>query len=126
VQVTRALEGRTVFVLEDEYLLADDLQRWLEAEGATILGPTATLAEGLRLLRDGAAPDLAILDIGVRGESVFPVADLLAGRGIPFVFATAYDEARLPQRYRGRRSVTKPYDRERLIAALAELSPDPA
>lgn len=124
--MARSLEGRTVLVLEDEYYIADDLRRWLEAEGATILGPTASLSEGLRLLGDGAAPDLAILDIGVRGGSVFPVADLLLRRGIPFVFATGYDRARLPPRYSGMRSVTKPYDRDGLIAVLAELDTDRA
>lgn len=62
--------------------------------------------------------DAAVLDVNLAGERVDPVADALAEREIPFVFASGYAAAGLPQRHNGRPVVEKPYDREQLQAAL--------
>ena len=94
-----SLRGRRVLVVEDEYLIAEDLREQLLSCGADVLGPVACVADALALLADGAEPDLAILDIGLGGEKVYPVADALRTRGIPFVFATGYDVWVIPKRY---------------------------
>ena len=65
--------------------------------------------------------DLAILDVHLHGESAFPIADALAGKNIPFVFATGYGERGLPEIYRSRPVLQKPFakdDLERLLNAL--------
>ena len=94
-----SLRGRRVLVVEDEYILAEDLRQELEDQGAKVLGPVPTVAEALELLRQGPAPDLAILDINLQGEMVYPVADALRAQAIPFLFATRYDAWAIPSAY---------------------------
>src|SRR4028119_1400361 len=84
-----SLRGRRVLVVEDDYILAEDLREQLLSCGAEVVGPVACVADALALLEDGSAPCGAILDIGlVENETVYPVADALRTRDIPFVFAT--------------------------------------
>ena len=109
-----------VLVVEDEFLLAMDLELLLERRGYRVLGPAATVAEALRLL-DGGVPDAALLDVNLRGETVTPVAARLRALGVPFVLASAYDDARLAALgLVGAPNVGKPADDRRLLAALAE------
>ena len=94
-----SLKGRRVLVVEDEYMLAEDLREGLESQGAEVMGPVATVADALELLRSGPAPDLAILDINLGGEMAYPVADALRARDIPFIFATGYNAQAIPKAY---------------------------
>jgi CheY-like chemotaxis protein len=94
-----SLRGRRVLIVEDDYLIAEDLREQLLSCGAVVLGPVACVADALALLEDGAVPDMAILDIGLGGGKVYPVADALRRRGIPFVFATGYDSWSIPSAY---------------------------
>jgi CheY-like chemotaxis protein len=91
-----SLRGRRVLVVEDDYILAQDLLEELLRSGAAVMGPVATVAEALDLLRSGLSPHMAVLDIGLGDETVYPVADALRARGIPFVFATGYDACTVP------------------------------
>ena len=95
----KALANRRVLLVEDDYFIVSDLACSFEAGGAEVVGPAATLADGLTLLAETRDLDAAVLDINLRGEMVFPLADALAARGIPFVFATGYDRAMVPPRY---------------------------
>jgi two-component system, response regulator PdtaR len=117
----RPPDGRLVLVVEDEFLIAMDLELLLRRHGWRVLGPAATVAEALRLLR-GETPDVALLDVNLRGEPVTPVAEELRARGVPFVLASAYDSrgltavaalAEVP-------NLGKPTDERRLLAALAQ------
>lgn len=84
-----------VLVVENEFLIALDLEQLLERHGWRVLGPAASVAEALRLL-DGEVPDVALLDITLKdGETVVPVAEALRARAVPFVLASAYDRANL-------------------------------
>jgi CheY-like chemotaxis protein len=94
-----SFKGRRVLVVEDEYVLAQDLREELERVGAQVMGPVATVADALALLGSGPAPYMAILDINLGGEMVYPVADALRDRDIPFIFATGYDAADIPEAY---------------------------
>jgi CheY-like chemotaxis protein len=94
-----SFKGRRVLVVEDEYILAQDLREELERVGAEVMGPVATVAGALALLASGPLPYMAILDIYLGGELVYPVADALRARGIPFIFATGYDAADIPKAY---------------------------
>ncbi len=94
-----SLRGRRVLIVEDDYLIAEDLREQLLSCGAVVLGPVACVADALALLEDGAVPDMAILDIGLGGGKVYPVADALRSRSIPFVFVTGYDAWSIPGAY---------------------------
>lgn len=117
--VEHLLQGCRILVVEDDYLLADDLSDALVAAGATVLGPVPSIEEAATMIDTDSRIDAAILDINLRGDMVFPVADALAGRGIPFAFATGYDQSVLPERYAARPRVEKPF-RVRSIAATIE------
>jgi DNA-binding response OmpR family regulator len=107
-------------VVEDEALLAMDLELLLGRHGWRVLGPAATVAQALRLLEDGEAPDVALLDVNLRGEAATPVAERLRALGVPFVVASAYDGARLAALgLAGAPAVGKPARERVLLAALA-------
>lgn len=82
-----SLEGATVLLVEDEFMIALEIADALESVGAQVSGPHATL-DAARKAASTANADVAILDIDLRGEEVFPVAEALRERGIPFVFYT--------------------------------------
>jgi DNA-binding response OmpR family regulator len=67
--------------------------------GSEVVGPAAKMEEALRLASD-ASLDAAILDVNVGGAVVYPVADLLRGRGVPIILATGYGAGELPSRFR--------------------------
>lgn len=120
---TPQLTGRHVLVVEDEYYLADDLRRALEGLGVRVAGPVATQAAAIAHVTGGASVDFAILDINLRGEMAFLVADALAERGVPFVFATGYEPGTVPARHAGVAIWRKPFDPAALAQALPGLAP---
>ncbi len=113
-----AVRGRRILVVEDEYVLAQDLRLELEDAGAEVLGPAPSVAEALALLAREAPPDAAILDVNLGGELVFPVAEALRERGVPFMFATGYDRSSLPPAYADVPRCEKPFDVGRCLRAL--------
>jgi CheY-like chemotaxis protein len=116
---TPSLSGRRVLIVEDEYFLADDLGRALTQLGAEVLGPVATREEAFELLATGERIDLAVLDINLQGESVYPVADTLLEQGVPFLFATGYNQAAIPAQYQQVLRWEKPFAPEALAQALS-------
>lgn len=118
---TPVLTGHRVLVVEDEYFVADDINRALKKLGADVVGPFATCRQALDAFASGTRFDAAILDINLRGEAIYPVADALRGAGVPFVFATGYDEASLPVPYRDIPRWEKPFDPGALVTALPRL-----
>lgn len=108
-------------MVEDQYFLADDLRRALSRLGAEVVGPAASEAKALALLAERDDIDMAVLDIDLRGELVFPVADALRARRIPFVFSTGYAHAAIPEAYRGVPCWHKPFDPLALAQALPDL-----
>jgi hypothetical protein len=80
-----------VLLAEDEFLIAEDLASALSAAGATVIGPAYSVAGALRLIESCGALDGAVLDVNLKGEAAFPIADALLGRGVPFVITTGYD-----------------------------------
>src|SRR3954468_13230999 len=97
---TNLFQGRRILVVEDDYLVVEEMVQELQASGADVVGPIANLPKAFERLEK--VPDIsgAVLDINLQGEEVYPLADELTRRGIPFVFATAYDETALPSSYR--------------------------
>jgi CheY-like chemotaxis protein len=117
-----ALASRRILVVEDEYFLADDMAQVLAGLGAEVLGPVSTREQALALLSSDERIDVAVLDINLRGQTVFPVADALTERGIPFVFTTGYSKASLPPAYRQVPHWEKPFNPNELAKALPGLA----
>jgi DNA-binding response OmpR family regulator len=113
-----ALAGRRVLIVEDEYLLADDFRQILADHGAEVLGPVATLGEGLDIIESDDQIDSAVLDVQLRGEEVFAISAALKSRKIPFVFTTGFGEAKIPTEYWDVPRLEKPFELGALIAAL--------
>lgn len=114
----RALRGRRILVVEDEYFLADELARGLAGAEAEVVGPIATAQGALDLLEGPAPPDAAILDVNLAGEDVYPVADALLALGVPFLFTTGYDQATILGRHASVRRLEKPVDTATVLRAL--------
>ncbi|HET8554616.1 MAG TPA: response regulator [Rhodanobacteraceae bacterium] len=118
MNAARPLSGRRILVVEDEYFIAQQIAGSLTDAGVEVVGPVATLENALLAIDRHAQLDAAVLDINLRGEKVFPVADALAARGIPFVFATSYDQAVIPERFAGVMRCDKPPSLTDLQGAL--------
>jgi DNA-binding response OmpR family regulator len=88
--LTPNLEGRRVLVVEDDPLLAAELQDALERAGACILGPVPSVRAAMAML-SAHVPDAAVLDVNLRSRSSAPVADALRDKSVPVVLVTAYD-----------------------------------
>lgn len=102
-----------LLVVEDDAMLALALEMALADAGCEVVSIASCLDEAMPLARE-AAIDGAILDVNVGGEKVFPVADILATRAIPFVFATGYGAAGLRDCDHGRPVLQKPYEFRKL------------
>jgi len=113
-----ALRGRRILVVEDEYMMAEDLRYDLEEAGAEVIGPVPSVADALRLLATEMSIDAAILDVNLRGEKAYPVADVLRERTIPFVLATGYEQWALPEAYKDVPRCDKPVDLRHLALVL--------
>jgi DNA-binding NtrC family response regulator len=109
--------GKRVLVVEDEYLLADETRARLQRLGATVVGPTNDVEKALHLILEQKV-DVAILDIYLDGELVFPVADKLEELAIPYVFATGHDSSIVPALFTGYVLSEKPIDLENIAKAL--------
>jgi CheY-like chemotaxis protein len=104
------LSGRLrVLIVEDEYILANDLEIALKSHGMEVVGPVGHLDEALARLADGGF-DVAVIDIGLHGQQAFDVTDWLQREGIPFVFATGYGAETIPLRFAEVIRWEKPYD----------------
>lgn len=112
-------QPRRILVVEDEYLVAEVLADYLRSLGAQVVGPVPTVQQALDVVDADSGLDGAILDINLRGMMIFPVADQLAARHIPFFFTTGYDERSIPDRYAAVPRCEKPVTSPRLKQELA-------
>lgn len=107
-----------VLVVEDEMLIALDLQLMLEDAGHRVLGPVGAVDKALSLL-DGARPDVVLLDLNLRGELATPVAERLRSLGVPFIMTSADTSVvRGDAAFEGAMEITKPVLQRDLLAAL--------
>lgn len=108
--------GRRVLVLEDEAIIAMLIEELLEDAGAEIDGHS-TLATALAAV-ERQVPDMAVLDVNIHGETSYPVAEQLAARGVPLIFASGYGSAVHPEQFAGVPTVSKPYDMAEVTQAM--------
>ena len=115
------LAGKHVLVVEDESLIALLLVDALEDAGALVVGPCYTLEECLRACRSEHV-DAAVLDVDLAGRDVFPAADALRERHVPFLFHTAHaDRHELVGRFGEVPVCRKPVDMDDLIALVVRI-----
>ena len=115
------LEGRRILVVEDEYLIADDLRDALVEAGAEVLGPVSNVKDAAAMIASEVQIDCALLDINLNGAMVFDVADTLVAREIPFVFGTGYDHWAIPDRFAQVPRLEKPIKGRQLTSVLAPI-----
>ncbi|MFC3640433.1 response regulator [Aquibium oceanicum] len=110
--------GRRILIVEDEYFLAEDIREELERFGVEVVGPASDVSSAIRMIDVDAPIDGAILDVNIKGETVFPVADLLMDQGVPFVFASGFDPGLEARRYPGFVLCRKPLKLHEIAEAL--------
>lgn len=110
-------DRRRVLVIEDEMMVAMGLEMALADAGYEVVGPFGRLDQALEAARNGQM-DMALLDVNVRGEEVFPVADVLSARGIPYAFLTGYGRESLPVGLLSQRILSKPFRADALVATV--------
>ena len=109
----------SVLLVEDETLIRMMIAGMIEELGHTVVAEAGNMTQALILART-AYFEIAILDINVGGERIEPVADVIAGRGLPVIFASGYGSAGAPEKFRDRPMLQKPFLIERLEKAIEQ------
>src|SRR5712672_4676226 len=113
----RPAKAKRILVVEDELMIRMLLEDMLGELGYTVAAEAARIEEALDAAKN-ADFDIAILDATLNGKPISPVADALVARGMPFVFATGYGEQGLPESYRDRPTLKKPFQMDGLKQML--------
>jgi DNA-binding response OmpR family regulator len=116
----KPLSERSILLVEDDIILSTDIAFALTDAGCKAIVPTTSNAAALSAMVHYIF-DVAILDVNVQNEWVFPVANALDTVGIPFLFLTAYSHDSIPAEHRRRPFIQKPHHPEGLLDALVEL-----
>ncbi|MDT7952611.1 MAG: response regulator [Acetobacteraceae bacterium] len=112
------LVGKRVLLVEDEMLVAMLVEELLAELGCIVLGPYGRVAPALAAIETELV-DVAVLDVNIAGEKVFPVAHALERRGVPFLFVTGYGESALPRDRPNWEACVKPFHMHELAERLA-------
>ena len=107
----QTLRSPRVLVVEDETLVSMLIEDMVFDCGGQVVGPASTFEQAIALALEEDL-DLAILDVNMAGLVVYPVADILRHRGIPFIFVSGYDPSIVPARYQHERVLMKPFSYE--------------
>ncbi len=118
--MTQFTTGLRLLVVEDEYLIQMLLCDMLNELGYTVAAAVGTIAEAIELATHGDF-NAAILDVNIDGQEIFPVAEILERRDLPFIFVTGYGETSLPARFRDRPALQKPFQADDLKSTLAKI-----
>ena len=114
------LAGLRVLVVEDEMMVSMLIEDMLEDLGCKVVGPASRLEEAIELANT-VELDCAVLDVNLGGQPIFPLADILRAKGVPFAFATGYGDAGLREADRGSPVLQKPFREGDLARVLGEL-----
>jgi PAS domain S-box-containing protein len=119
-RIERHLAGAYVLLVEDEALVGIELEELFNSAGCHVIGPFGNLSRAMEAAQSETI-NVAILDTNLNGEFVYPLAELLRGRCIPFLFLTGYDASDLPEKFRATPRISKPFDRTDLIRQVEGL-----
>lgn len=121
----RSIAGRSIFIIEDESIVAMLIEDILDDLGCEVAGVASRMTEAVEKI-SSTSFDVAIVDVNLNGDMTYPLAELLQEKGTPFVFATGYGTATLPNALNGVPLISKPFDRCDLEQALQlALAPAP-
>jgi CheY-like chemotaxis protein len=118
------MKSLRILVVEDDGLVAMMLEDFLDDVGCQVAASHATVGEALAWIEAGGRADAALLDVNLGGSPVFPVAEALAARGVPFAFTTGYGELDDP-RFSDAVMLGKPIRLERLVETLKGFGYEP-
>jgi len=113
----KAASRTSILLVEDEVMISMMVADMLEELGYTIAGEAGDIDEGIRLVQ-AVDFDIAILDVNVNGKVITPVAEAVQMRGLPLVFATGYGAQGLPEKFRDRPTLQKPFQIETLARTI--------
>ena len=119
-RIMKDAKNLRILVVEDETIIAMDLQDMLEDAGYKVIGPVGTVGDALDIL-DREQPDLALLDVNLGGEEVFRVASRLAGKNARIIFLTGDSGQRLPEEHRHRPLIAKPFLPRTVLDAIQRI-----
>ena len=111
------LNGLRILVVEDEAAISMLLEDMLMDFGCEVVGPAARLSAALEMI-EGETFDIAILDVNLAGDPIYPAAEALAQRDVPFIFSTGYGGGGIKDPYRNRPVVQKPFGQQELKRTL--------
>ena len=117
IKAQAGTQAKRILIVEDELMIRMLLEDMLGELGYTVAAEAAKIEDALHAVKN-ADFDLAILDVNLGGQPIAPVADALVARGRPFVFATGYGERGLPESYRDRPTLKKPFQMQGLQEML--------
>ncbi|MGD0109690.1 MAG: response regulator [Rhodopila sp.] len=112
------LVGKRVLIVEDELLVALMIEDFLAEFGCSTLGPCGSVSKALDAARTEMF-DLAVLDVNLAGEMVYPVAEVLAARHIPFLFLSGYGDQAIPADHRDWKVCPKPFRGDVLASMMS-------
>lgn len=112
------LVGRRILVVENDRLMAEELQHGLAEQGAHVVGLAFTVDQALHYIDRHPYLDAVVLDVRLGEELSFPVADLLVERRVPFLFATAFPDWAIPSTYAGIARMRKPVNAAKVADVL--------
>lgn len=115
--VSSRFQGVRVLVVEDETIISFLLEDMLADMGCDVVGQASGVQQAFDLLREHR-PDIAVLDVNLRGEMIYPFAEQLEAEGVPFVFTTGYGTVGLPERWARWPIIQKPFQAGALLTAL--------
>ncbi len=119
------LDGRRILIVEDEYLIAMEVKRWLQRAGAEVVGPVPTVQRALDLIKDDGI-DAAILDLNLGdGRTAYPIAERLNALGVPHLFATGDIQVSSASSYASQPRLDKPFLEAELVRAVVKLAASP-
>ena len=124
MSVTKEFQGLRVLLVEDEAMICLLLEDMLQEFGCEIVGPACDLKRATDLAQGEASIDVAVLDVNLGGQVVFPVAEILAKRGVPILFTTGLGADELPEAWRGHQTVQKPMGMDQLAVSLGNVLRD--
>lgn len=116
------LAGAKLLIVEDEFLIAQDLAHGPQREGISVLGPCNTIDSAIDVLNNTHDIAAAILDLNIRGHVVFDLAEQLTAKEIPFVFYTGYESVIVPEEFRKIRRIRKPAQWPEIKRALCGIA----
>jgi CheY-like chemotaxis protein len=116
----QGIDGRRVLVVEDSPVVAPYVHDLLTDLGCTVVGPAINMASARELAQEEQF-DVAVVDLHIRGDKIFPILEMLEARGVPFIITSGYADWTMPDKWQDRPRLAKPYTIDDLQGALEEL-----